>query len=282
MSTLLCGIVVIFSAMVCFFAQAQDVPLGEVEFTEYVAEQMRRAMGDAAVVMKGPLTLEVGTMQANLNRIFDYCSRNSTGCRREISNYVDGIAQAHRDRLAPPTKETVLVIVRTQEYITAAQAAMPKDAPKLQPRALAGKLVVLPAIDMPRTIRSLTEADSQTLGLSVDEVFKLGLTNLRTRLKPLMEVAKVTQPGQIGHLSGDVYHSSRLALHETWSPLAKAHRGRLIVAVPATDTVLYIGDDTPTAIAVLRLLVKNIWDRAPNRLSSELFRWTPKHWEVVR
>jgi len=37
MSTLLCGIVIIFSAMVCFFAQAQDVPIGEVAFTEYVA-----------------------------------------------------------------------------------------------------------------------------------------------------------------------------------------------------------------------------------------------------
>ena len=282
MSTRESGILVVLVVMACCFAQAQDIPTEVAAFTEYVAAQMRHAMGDAVVVVKSPLTLEVGTMQANLNRIFDYCSRNATGCRREISNYVDGIAQAHRDRLAPPTNESVLVIVRTREYVAAAQNAMPKDAPKLQPRELAGGLVVLPVIDMPRTIRSLTEADRQALGLSADEVFKLGLGNLRTRLKPLMEFATVARPGQIGHLSGDVYHSSRLALHESWSPLAKAHRGKLIVAVPATDTVLYIGDDTPTSIAVLRLLVKNVWDRAPNRLSSELLRWTSKRWEVVR
>ena len=87
MRTRLSGILVILAAMACCFARAQDIPMGEAAFTEYVAAQMRHAMGDAVVVVKGPLALEVGTMQANLNRIFDYCSRNSTGCRREISNY---------------------------------------------------------------------------------------------------------------------------------------------------------------------------------------------------
>ena len=52
MSTLLCGIVIIFSAMFCFFAQAQDVPIGDVAFTEYVAEQMRRAMTAAPCCSK--------------------------------------------------------------------------------------------------------------------------------------------------------------------------------------------------------------------------------------
>jgi uncharacterized protein YtpQ (UPF0354 family) len=141
---------------------------------------------------------------------------------------------------------------------------------------------MLPAIDTPRAIRMLTEDDNERLGLAADEVFELGFDNLRKHLKPLMSIAKVTQAGQIGQLTGDTYHSSRLALFESWSPLAKVHSGKLIVAVPATDMVLYAGDDSPKAIEALRLLVKTTAARAPTPLSAELLRWTPQRWEVVR
>ena len=99
---------------------------------------------------------------------------------------------------------------------------------------------------------------------------------------PLMGIAKVTEPGQIGHVSGDAYDSSRLALFESWAPLAKAHGGKLIVAAPATNTVIYVGDDTATGIDALRQLAKNVSSRAPTPLSTELLRWTPQRWEVVR
>jgi len=282
MFTRLCGVLMVLAAMACGSARAQDVPKGKAAFTEYVAAQFRREMGGAGVVVKGPLRLAIGGMQANLDRIFGYCSQTVTGCEREISNYVEGIAQATKDRAALPTRETVRVIVRTRQYVAAAWAAMPKDAQKLQPRELAGGLVMLPAIDMPRTIRSATPGDSDVLGISTDELFELGLTNLRAQLKPLMEVATAAKQGQIGHLSSDIYDSSRLALHESWSPLAKAQGGKLIVAVPATNAVLYIGDDAPVAIEAFRLFVKSVWARTANPLSTELLRWTPTRWEVVR
>jgi uncharacterized protein YtpQ (UPF0354 family) len=281
MVTRLCGVFIIVAAM-CVSARAQDVPKGEAAFTEYVATQIRRAIEGEAVNVEGPLTLGIGGIQANLDRIFAFCNRNTSGCPNEISNYVEGIAQILKDRTASPSKEALRIVVRTKAYVAASQAARPKDPPKLQPRALAGDLVMLPAIDMPRTIKMLDEKDNVALGLSADDVFKLGLANLRKHLKPLMSVAKVTQAGQIGQLSGDAYHSSRLALFETWAPLAKAHGGKLIVAAPATDTVIYIGDDTPTATEAFRLLAKNVSTRAPTRLSTELLRWTPARWEVVR
>jgi hypothetical protein len=92
----------------------------------------------------------------------------------------------------------------------------------------------------------------------------------------------VAQGGQIGELSGDTYHSSRLALFESWSPLAKVHGGKLLVAVPAPDVVLYVGDDSPKAIEALRLLAEDAASRAPSPLSTELLRWTPQRWELVR
>jgi uncharacterized protein YtpQ (UPF0354 family) len=277
----LCGAFIIVAAM-CGSARAQNVPKGEAAFTEYVATQLRRAIEGEAVKVEGPLTIGIGGIQANLDRIFAFCNRNTSGCAKEISNYVGGVAQILKDRTAPPSKEAVRIVVRTKAYLAAALAARPKDPPKLQPRALAGDLVMLPAIDMPRTIKILDEKDNVALGLSADDVFQLGLANLRKHLKPLMSIAKVTQAGQIGQLSSDAYHSSRLALLETWAPLAKAHGGKLIVAAPATDSVIYIGDDAPTAIEAFRLLAKNVSTRAPTPLSTELLRWTPTRWEVVR
>jgi hypothetical protein len=250
-------------------------------FTEYVAAQLRREIAAATIVAKGPLRLLVGDTEASLDRVFDYCNREPTDCAREVATYVRGAAQIHGDRLSAPSKEAVRVLVRTQEYVRATQAALPKDAPKFQPRELVGNLVLLPVIDMPPAVRVLTEKDNLTLGLSADEVLELGLANLRTHLKPLMQVARVLQPRQIGQLSGDAYHSSRLALPQSWSPLARAHGGTLIVAAPTNDTILYVGDDTSAAIGVLRSTVKSVWARAPNQLSSELLRWTPEGWRVV-
>lgn len=281
----LCSVLImLFAASSSAYAQEAraPVPKGEAAFTEYVAAQLRRAIRGATVKVKGPLTLELGELQANLDRIFIFCNRNTAGCANEIANYVKGVAEVYRDRTAPPSKAAVRIIVRTKTYLAATQATMPKDGAKLQPRPLAGDLVMLPALDMPRTIKMLDEKDNAALGLSADEIFKLGFDNLRKQLKPLMSVAKVTGADQIGELSGDTYHSSRLALFESWSPLAKVHGGKLVVAAPASDMVLYAGDDLPKAIEALRTLVKTAAARAPAPLSNELLRWTPQRWEVVR
>ena len=68
----------------------------------------------------------------------------------------------------------------------------------------------------------------------------------------------------------------------SWSPLATAQGGKLIVAAPETDTVLYVAEDTPAAIKALRTLTHNVMSRSPRPLSSELLHWTPQRWEVVR
>jgi uncharacterized protein YtpQ (UPF0354 family) len=274
---LFCALLLV-SAATCGSARAQDVPKGEAAFTDYVAGQMRRELKGAKVEVKGPLTLAVDDLQANLDRIYAYCNKDAQGCRHTISNYVKSIVQVRNSQGVPLSKDAVRIVVRTSAYVKAAAA----QKAKVLPRPLAGELVMLPALDTPRMIRILAEKDNQEFGLSSDEVFKLGLVNLRAQLKPLMQVAKVAQAGQIGYLNGDAYHSSRLALHESWSPLAKAQGGKLIVAAPATDTVLYIGDDTALAIDAFRTLVKTVLSRSPSPLSGELLRWTPERWEVVR
>ena len=261
-------------------AAAQSIPTDETGFTAYVAEQMRKAAGEVAVAIKGPLTLSVGPVQANLDRIHSYCKANPASCRGEIDTYVKAAADTVRTKTLPPTREALRLVVRTAQYRDLAQQQVAPT--RLVPaRPLVSGLVVMPMLDLPRTIRGLNEKDSAALGLTTKEVYEVATANLRESLKALMQVAKPVGRGQIGQLTGDVYHPSRLVLLDSWAPLAQAQGGVLIVAAPATDAVLYIAEDSPVAIDALRTLAKNVLGRAPNKLTGLLLRWTPTGWQIV-
>jgi hypothetical protein len=113
-------------------------------------------------------------------------------------------------------------------------------------------------------------------------VQELALNNLRGAITPLMQVAKAARPGSIGQLAGDTYIPSRLALLDTWSPLAEAQGGKLIVVAPATDAVFYVSDDSPRALDALRTLAHSVMGKAPHPLTDILLRWKPTGWEIVR
>ena len=260
---------------------AQAIPSDRDGFTQYVADRVKQEIPDAPVAVKSPLTLTIGDLQANLDRIYGYCQRNEEGCSREISQYVKGAVEVYKEANTPPTKDALRVVVRSSQYLKQAQNSMAPGAPSLYFKPVAGDLVAIPAIDSPRTIRMFSEKAGKALGLTADEAYQEGLSNVSRTLKPVLDVAKVAGHNQIGNIVGEPFNTSRLALHESWKPLVDAQQGKLIVAAPATDLVLYIGEDSPTAIDALRTLVQRVMSRAPNRLSNTLLRWTPAGWEVI-
>lgn len=271
----------IVSVMLAPLSAAQSVPVDEAGFTDYVAGLLRKEVGDPAVVVVSPLTIKVGDLQANLDRVFAFCKRNSEGCSSELDRYVKGAAHVLKERLAPPTREAVRVVLRSEQYVQAAQASVGGSAAEFQHRPFVGGLVALPVIDSPRALRMLGPKGNEQLGLSAQEVYDLGIANLKKELKPLMEVVRVAGRGEIRQLAGDTYHPSRLLLIDSWEPLARAQHGTLIVTVPTTDAVLYISEESSVAVDALRTLAENVIARAPNKLSAVLLRWKETGWEVV-
>jgi uncharacterized protein YtpQ (UPF0354 family) len=263
-------------------AIGQDIPKDQAGFTGFVAHQLRLELGDSVVVIQSPLTLKLGGLQANLDRIYAFCKTNAVKCSAEVANYVKGTAETYKAQNAPISREAIRVVVRTTLYVQQTQGSFPPGTPELLPSPFVEGLVLLPVLDSPRTLRLLNTKDLQTLGLTEEETQQLGLVNLRSSLKPLMEVAKVAATGSIGQLMGDSFNPSRLALIDTWAPLAEAQGGKLIVVAPASDAVFYVGDDSPIAIDTLRTLARNVMSRAPHPLSEVLLRWKPTGWEVVR
>jgi hypothetical protein len=261
-------------------ACATEIPVDEGGFTEFVATQLRqRPLGGETVKVAGPLTLTIGSLQGNLDRIFGFCRHNAADCQGEIDRYTQGVAQVVTSRNAPPAKEAVRLVVRPGDYVRQYAAAADKT---IRTWPLAGDFVVIPVLDTPRAMRTLTEADFKQLDMDADQIYQLGLANLKTGLRPLMTQARVAKAGQIGSIAGDAYDSSRLAMHDSWAPLAEAQGGVLIVAAPAKDAVFYVGEDTPQAIDALRSLVNRVQKEVPNPLSATLLRWTKAGWEPVR
>jgi uncharacterized protein YtpQ (UPF0354 family) len=272
------------AAAACVFmeAAAQAIPMDESGFTEFVLQAMRREVGDTPVSTRGPLTLSVGPLQANLDRIFAFCRVNRSMCAREVDRYVKGAAQVLKEQIAPLDTASIRVVVRSTEYIKRAQASLGSDGPALQVKPLVDGLVSVAVLDTPRAVRPLDDRDLGKLNLSQDQLFQLASENVASNLKPLSETAKAVGSGQIGTIAGSVYEVGRIAVHSQWAPLAAAQNGTLLVALPTTDVVLYVSESTPAAIDALRALSRRTFESAPNPLSATaVLRWSKERWEPV-
>jgi uncharacterized protein YtpQ (UPF0354 family) len=87
--------------------------------------------------------------------------------------------------------------------------------------------------------------------------------------------------GGIGLITGDTYESSRLLFAESWAELAKRMHGKLLVAVPATDVVLYESASRKHAVEELTKAATEVASRANRPVSVAVFRWTPGGWELA-
>lgn len=255
-------------------------PQEQMAFTERVAAQLRALIGAEAVRVAEPLTLKIGDVQANLDRINAFCRANAAGCDAEVGRYVQAVVEMQQKAALPPSREALRVVVRTADFVQgAASSGAAKGHFPRQP--LVDGLVALLMLDSPRSARLVNDSDCQALGLTPDEAYALGRANLRRELRPMAQAAKAVAPGSVGTLEGDFYESGRVLLHEDWAPLARAQKGALIVALPAKNLLIYSADDSPAGRDALRLLARDLMKRSPGPLSDLLLRWTPEGWQAA-
>lgn len=186
---------------------------------------------------------------------------------------------------APLDKAAVRLVLRSRAYLANARKML-GATPQLAYRSLAGSassgLVVVPVLDTAHAVRPLDDRDMSALGLELDQLIELGERNMRATLKPLQDKARPVGPGQIGSLPRDFFEVGRVAMHADWAPLATAQQGVLLVAVPTTDALLYISEDSPAAIDALGALAREMAAGAPNPLSGAVLQWTSTGWRLAR
>lgn len=266
-------------------AQAQQPPTrSEAEFEKYVAERIEAASGAKAERSERlQLRLRKGDtdLRANLDRIWSACQRVPEDCAGYVEEYVAGAASIIADRTRPLEKEALRIVVRPRDYLRLTERPDRDKAPIVKPYH--GDLAIALVFDGARSVSSANRGDLEALKLDEAQAFELARQNLRTReLKPLHEVLKpLTGKAATGHVDENNYESSRMVLHEDWKPFVDQIGGNLIVAVPATHVLLYGRGDSAEAVDRLRALARDVARTNQRPLSTVIFRWTPKGWEVV-
>jgi uncharacterized protein YtpQ (UPF0354 family) len=180
----------------------------------------------------------------------------------------------------PLSTKDMRVVVRSAAEIAEARQTMGGSL-SLVAKPLADDLFQVLVFDRPQSQRFATGADIDQLKLSESDALSLGLRNIAVTLPPLASVTHDLAPHQIGVIQGDAYDSSRILLANDWAPLAKKLDGHLLVAVPASDTVLYAEENGTQSVRALASLARDSAARAQRAVSPAVLRWTPAGWQRV-
>ncbi|MEZ5615891.1 MAG: hypothetical protein R3E35_11835 [Rhodocyclaceae bacterium] len=260
----------------------------EASFTKQIADRLLRELPGLQVEIASPLTLKINQadgahiLQANLDRIFAFCSKAAEQCDAATSQYIAGVSGAVKDRIRPIEPSMIRLNVRPRKGLQSAQQQLPPDAPRIVLRPFAGDLALTAVLDFPTAMRMFTNEDAKKLGMSEDQAIEIGRNNLRATLKPISDFPPPTAEQSFRYLGDSPYESSRMILHSEWAPVAKALGGSLIVGVPSSNLLVYGRGDSELAVDAIRAFVRDAVRKTDRPLSTSLFRWTENGWEEVR
>jgi len=264
-------------------AHAQSVPLDDPGFTDAITERFRAALPDEHVVLAGPQRLTIGNTGAavNMARLWQGCHANPASCDAQSDAFVAGMVKSFKEMNKPPERQQVRLALRSAAAANGLLASSRGTGLNLQVQPFIDGLASVVVIDSPSALRWASSHDLEALQLDAAALRELARNNTHGGMQPLVSVAPPAPKGKIGAIEGgDAYTASRVLFPADWAPLAKAQGGVLIVAVPRSTSILYIGDDGATSVAALRALAR---EQAQGRdaIGDMLLFWTPEGWKTL-
>lgn len=253
------------------------------EITKLSAQEFKIDLPDASVEIVGPLELRVSragtSWHAYLYNLYLSCQRNTENCGQAIVARAWQFKVAHQNGDAPLSKSNLRVVVRDGEHVDELKQRYGDDINALvQP--LCGDLWVIVVEDSPTMVTYPKPAAIKALGFSVDDGFKLAVANTKMALKGRVPKLAAKDKANLSVFVGDDFVTT-FAFPELWAPVAQTFGGTLIVAIPSTDQMFIIGDDTPDALQLMHKAVDDEWAHAERPLSRSLFGWTEKGWVEI-
>jgi uncharacterized protein YtpQ (UPF0354 family) len=259
----------------------------ERAFTEDVARRVASALPAAQVTVTGALDLKIVYLDRpnkelrtlDLNRIWDFCSRNPGECPRVISEFVENFVASRPEELMSAHRRTLMAVVRPAPYAQHVRETYAKAGFEAVAAFLAGDLWLLCVQDTEGGTRMIHGKDLSALGLKQEEAIALAKENLAGHLLPMRASAEIAPNGAFGSVEGDGYYgASRLLLHDQWPELAGAFKGELVVAVPDQDRIFFADSGDPAAMLALEKAAQEAARTSERPISSVLLVWTPEGW----
>ncbi|HVJ32768.1 MAG TPA: hypothetical protein VND94_06595 [Terriglobia bacterium] len=181
----------------------------------------------------------------------------------------------------PVTTQSLRLVLRSAAEVNAAKQGSGIVAQPLAADLWQALTIDSGTADSTGSSRFATAADLDRLKLSQADAFTLGLQNATADLPSLTTVTHDLTPHQIGVIQSKGEETSRLLLAKDWAPLARALDGRLLVAVPASDTLLYCVENGTQSVRTFAAAARDTAAKAGHAVSPALLRWTPSGWQSV-
>ena len=139
---------------------------------------------------------------------------------------------------AAPSFESVKAMLKVRIYPEDYGAGLPSGELLLVKRALAPGLIAALAIDYPKTVASVPPDTAEGWGVTVDDLFGIGLANVREQDRPGVQRQPLDGGGSISVLIGDSFFVSTWALMLEDFTIPSSPHGA-IVAIPNRHVVVF-------------------------------------------
>ncbi len=266
---------------------SEDTPVEERTFDasspEHYTESCAALLGEADPTLRidstSPLVLRILTpdrqLELNLHRVWRYCEGNRTDCEIATREYLRRSADQIVKRFGPPQMAQLRAAVREAEYVD----SLRQYAPDLIAEPLVADLWLVYVHDTPTAARVLMAEELEPLEISAEQAKKIARQNVAEALGPLDAHIQALPEQGIGYIqTGNYYVSSYVLDAEAWRPVAARVRGRLLVAVPTRDLLIYADSASPHLDRVLEPILADMMRRSQVPLSKTILVWSPTGW----
>ncbi len=250
-------------------------PAQYAAFVEVVRAELR-ALGAEGRIEDGSASVETGEWQGRygLENLAQLCARHE---RREwpeiVRAHFAALGRAQRAHEAGEERSFAeaapLLAVRLwpAEYL----AQVPRDE-VLYREELPGTVTVL-VYDLPETVQQVRPAETSRWGKSVEELFALGLDNVRRKPRPQVRRAELPGGVRVTVLSGSSFFVASEALRLALFPGCIGRYGAL-VGVPTRHALVAYpidGAEVVKAMLLMAPIVAGIYSQGPGAISPRLY-----------
>lgn len=248
------------------------------EFTASYAEALRGKAPAMKVVVVQDLELKITPaggeeFSAFLDNAYVTYKQAPEAKAEVIEKFMQGtlsMSEARRDKTVD--RSAIVPIIKDRPWLEETRQALRGRGSEKVPEQVFedfnSELVILYAEDSPNSIRYLTPADLQEIGVRREELRKLSKENLY-RILP-----KVERRGGNGLYlvsAGGDYDASLLLLEPIWEDGQLKVLGDIVVAIPTRDLLLVTGSKDARGIEKVKEIVETATAEGAYRLTKKLF-----------
>ena len=157
-----------------------------------------------------------------------------------------------------PSPSSIVPRIKTNEFTAVLKSvhATPDEFPFIEP--FVGNLLVTYAFDLPSAFIMATESEIKQLGVRLEDVRRLALSNVQQRC-PKIEIHHHGPIRQI--VLGENMEACMLLVDEFWDQASQEVEGEIVVSVPSRSVVVYCESQSPDGIIALRAVAEQVMQR---------------------